>query len=328
LFGPKCCLRTHLPLLLFPIRLSSISRLFGKEEDQQDAVTELDDPENREVGEGQSNQSSSASTGKEAIDPGALNLHTPLITLFLIIVIALQELIDLSKSKALEEEAKAWERWLFHKVFHTDILQLTTLKSLWKKMAPPKPFDINEVLEGSVAASSHQQDAERVLEDQKVWGLKQCAQVFLRVYGAFFFFYCGGFQLNQLTTGCRAKELKELAASQEIGLQWDKDEELHLDFVTAASNLRSAQFNITTQSKFTVKSEAGNIIPAIATTNAIVAGLIVSEAVKIVAGRPEKCHQVRMLANPFRLVLTKCLLVTDFYYEATDPKTHLAYNSS
>lgn len=39
---------------------------------------------------------------------------------------------------------------------------------------------------------------------------------------------------------------------------------------------------------------AGNIIHAIATTNAIVGGLIVVEALKVLAGQPNKC-KVRCL---------------------------------
>jgi hypothetical protein len=51
--------------------------------------------------------------------------------------------------------------------------------------------------------------------------------------------------------------------------------------VTAATNLRALVFTIPLQSRFDVKSIAGNIIPAIATTNAIVAGLQVLQAVKL-----------------------------------------------
>ena len=38
---------------------------------------------------------------------------------------------------------------------------------------------------------------------------------------------------------------------------------------------------------------AGNIIPAIATTNAVIGGLIVTEALNILAGRFDKCKTVR-----------------------------------
>ncbi len=63
--------------------------------------------------------------------------------------------------------------------------------------------------------------------------------------------------------------------------QFSKDDVLDLDFITAASNLRALVFSIPLQSKFDIKSIAGNIIPAIATTNAIVAGLEVLQAVKL-----------------------------------------------
>lgn len=54
---------------------------------------------------------------------------------------------------------------------------------------------------------------------------------------------------------------------------------LAVDFVTAASNLRAANFGIAEgqQTWFATKGMAGNIIHAIATTNAIVSGLIVIE---------------------------------------------------
>jgi len=69
---------------------------------------------------------------------------------------------------------------------------------------------------------------------------------------------------------------------------WSKDDRLDLCFVTCASNLRSSIFSIPLQSSFKIKEIAGNIIPAIATTNAIVAGLQVLEAIKILRSLDEK----------------------------------------
>ncbi len=65
---------------------------------------------------------------------------------------------------------------------------------------------------------------------------------------------------------------------------FDKDDDLAVEIVTAASNLRAACYGIPPQSIFTAKGMAGNIIHAIATTNAITSGLIVTEACKILAG--------------------------------------------
>ena len=63
-------------------------------------------------------------------------------------------------------------------------------------------------------------------------------------------------------------------------LIFDKDDALAMAFVTAAANLRAYVFQIPMESLYNCKGIAGNIIPAIATTNAIVAGLQVLEAFK------------------------------------------------
>eukprot|EP00897_Mesotaenium_endlicherianum_P009495 jgi/Mesen1/8574/ME000497S07985 len=69
---------------------------------------------------------------------------------------------------------------------------------------------------------------------------------------------------------------------QDIGqLTFDKDDQLAVEFVAAASNLRCASFGIPALSLFDAKGVAGNIVHAIATTNAVIAGLIVLEALKI-----------------------------------------------
>lgn len=83
-------------------------------------------------------------------------------------------------------------------------------------------------------------------------------------------------------------------------LDFSKDSPLDLDFVTAATNLRAATFGIPLQSRFAVKSIAGNIVPAIATTNAIVAGLEVLEAIKILRGDDiiAKCRNSYILRAP------------------------------
>ena len=63
---------------------------------------------------------------------------------------------------------------------------------------------------------------------------------------------------------------------------FDKDDGDAMRFVAAAANLRSRIFHIDPKSLYECKGIAGNIIPAIATTNAIVAGLQVTELLKLV----------------------------------------------
>jgi len=79
--------------------------------------------------------------------------------------------------------------------------------------------------------------------------------------------------------------------SAEVGsMSFDKDDADAMDFVTAAANLRMACFGIAEQSRWDVKEIAGNIIPAIATTNAIISGFIVLEALKVLANKRNECR--------------------------------------
>lgn len=55
-------------------------------------------------------------------------------------------------------------------------------------------------------------------------------------------------------------------------LEFDKDDQETLRFVMSASNIRSLIFHIPTKNEFDVKQIAGNIIPAVATMNAMMAG--------------------------------------------------------
>ena len=63
-------------------------------------------------------------------------------------------------------------------------------------------------------------------------------------------------------------------------VSFEKDDDLCVKFITASSNLRSYVFSIELLNEFKVKEIAGNIIPAICSTNAIVAAIEVSEALK------------------------------------------------
>lgn len=62
---------------------------------------------------------------------------------------------------------------------------------------------------------------------------------------------------------------------------FDKDDDLAVNFVTSAANLRCFCYGIEPQTRFDAKGMAGNIIHAIATTNAIVSGIMVVEALKV-----------------------------------------------
>jgi ubiquitin-like 1-activating enzyme E1 B len=75
-----------------------------------------------------------------------------------------------------------------------------------------------------------------------------------------------------------------LSFSQDVGnLIFDKDDQRDLEFVTAAANIRASSFRIPLHSLFEAKGVAGNIVHAVATTNAIITGLIVIEAINVLS---------------------------------------------
>jgi len=54
---------------------------------------------------------------------------------------------------------------------------------------------------------------------------------------------------------------------------FEKDDPIIMKFITGFANIRCLLFNIDLQTEFQVKNIAGNIIPAISSTNSIVAGI-------------------------------------------------------
>lgn len=62
----------------------------------------------------------------------------------------------------------------------------------------------------------------------------------------------------------------------------DDDRNHHIDFITAASNLRAQQYGIQTVDRMKTKFVAGKIIPAMATSTAAITGLASIELIKLV----------------------------------------------
>lgn len=69
-------------------------------------------------------------------------------------------------------------------------------------------------------------------------------------------------------------------------LQFEKDDDnnLHMDFIVAASNLRATNYKITPADRHKSKLIAGKIMPAIATTTSLISGWAVLEIIKLIMG--------------------------------------------
>ncbi|XP_072519273.1 SUMO-activating enzyme subunit 2 [Salminus brasiliensis] len=176
---------------------------------------------------------------------------------------------------------------LFNKLFKDDIMYLLTMDKLWKKRKAPVPLDWSEMQQ---LVNPQDEGSGTGLKDQHVLSV-------------------GGYsQLFQHSVETLRAQLADKGDGAE--LVWDKDDAPAMDFVTAAANLRMHIFSMNMKSRFDVKSMAGNIIPAIATTNAVIAGLIVLEGLKVLNSDFQQCRTIFLnkQPNPRKKLLVPCAL--------------------
>lgn len=137
------------------------------------------------------------------------------------------------------------------KIYKDDVEKSLRLETLWKNREKPIPLDVEGTylseLDGLLA---DEKSIALLTDDTKEWSVLENLYV-----------------LHRSTA-----TLQERIKSGEQVIVFDKDDEDTLNFVAAAANLRSHVFHIPLKTKFDIKQIAGNIIPAIATTNAIISG--------------------------------------------------------
>uniref|UniRef100_A0A0B7K5X6 Ubiquitin-activating enzyme E1-like n=1 Tax=Bionectria ochroleuca TaxID=29856 RepID=A0A0B7K5X6_BIOOC len=173
--------------------------------------------------------------------------------------------------------APDFPKLLFEKVFDADIERLRSVEDMWKSKRAPEPLKYEKLL---AKTNELEGSKDSILADgQKVWSLEENLVVFKD-------------SLERLSKRIiELKKTKDDAAPDPV-IVFDKDDDDTLDFVASSANIRSTIFGIERKSRFDIKQMAGNIIPAIATTNAIVAGLCVLQSYKVLKGDYSQAKEV------------------------------------
>ncbi|XP_009117402.1 SUMO-activating enzyme subunit 2 isoform X1 [Brassica rapa] len=198
--------------------------------------------------------------------------------------------------RAEDEDIDQYGRKIYDHVFGYNIEAALSNEETWKNRTRPRPIYSKEVLPESLSQQNGTTQNCSATDDdstvsampllglknpQELWGLTQNSLVFIEALKLFF-----------------AKRKKEIGH-----LTFDKDDQLAVEFVTAAANIRAESFGIPLHSLFEAKGIAGNIVHAVATTNAIVAGLIVIEAIKVLKKDADKYRMTYCLEHPSRKML-------------------------
>ncbi|KAL9274726.1 SUMO-activating enzyme subunit 2-like protein [Drosera capensis] len=192
-----------------------------------------------------------------------------------------------------DEDIEQYGRRIYDHVFGYNIEKALSNEETWKNRTRPKPIYSKDILPDI----RENGNSDKVVSDdpssvsamsslgfknpQDVWSLADNSKIFIEALKLFFL-----------------KREKEIG-----GLSFDKDDQLAVEFVTAAANIRASSFGIPVHSLFEAKGIAGNIIHAVATTNAIIAGLIVIEAIKVLQNDVAKYRMTYCLEHPSRKTL-------------------------
>ncbi|XP_015171043.1 PREDICTED: SUMO-activating enzyme subunit 2 [Polistes dominula] len=195
---------------------------------------------------------------------------------------------------------------LFTKFFNEDIKYLLSMDNLWKKRRPPTPLDWSNLPDG--VPGSSKEVSEPGLKDQQRWSIAKCGSVFAQ-------------SISNLRKKLKAESMLDNHQSdKDYPLIWDKDDQDAMDFVASCANIRAYIFGIPQKTRFEMKSMAGNIIPAIATSNAIIAGVVVLHAFFILEGRLKECRSVYLR---LKMNHKNQLLVPEKYLNPPNPKCYV-----
>ncbi|KZO94585.1 hypothetical protein CALVIDRAFT_539034 [Calocera viscosa TUFC12733] len=192
---------------------------------------------------------------------------------------------------------------VFDKIYNADIKRLLGMEDMWKSRTQPVPLEYTAIRSGTF-----------VIPERKKPGTQKAMNVVVNghsngkkaVNGSGTADSAGGLKDRKALSlednvelfASSVQRLAKRQAATSQPLSFDKDDDDALDFVTATANLRAICYGIQTKTRWEVKEMAGNIIPAIATTNAMISGLIVLQALHLLKKSYDRMRSVYVRTKP------------------------------
>ncbi|KAM0684441.1 E1 ubiquitin-activating protein uba2 [Mitosporidium daphniae] len=128
---------------------------------------------------------------------------------------------------------------LLLRIFHTDIVALVAMESLWSNRLPPSPLALQSFERSNFPFSAISEYAEEIPIDDLL--------------------------------GIMCFYIEKLISIRPLA--FDKDDHDSIALIHAAACIRAHVFGISMQSRFSVRAITGRIVPAVISTNAVAAGL-------------------------------------------------------
>ncbi len=109
-------------------------------------------------------------------------------------------------------------------------------------------------------------------------------------------------EIDKLSKYLSGVDVQKYGKIVPVDFEKDDDSNHHIDWITAATNMRSWNYSIEKSEKHNVRLTAGRIIPAIATTTAAITGFVQLEVFKYVLGLKFDTHRqvtIDLASNTF-----------------------------